>query len=96
MGFVTGSAVAFRDFGTIVRMSLLSEKKRRESAEIFLKRLRHNALQRLVENAKGMGANAVLGVRIHVWRVDGNTYEAYAYGTAAEVRASKSSSKKNK
>ncbi len=51
----------------------------------FLRMLRHEALRRLAENAKKMGANAVLGVRVVVHKVSGNVFEVYAYGTAAEI-----------
>lgn len=52
----------------------------------FFRRLRHGALMKLSENAKKLGANAVLGTSVRIWRCGYGMYEAYAYGTAVEVR----------
>jgi len=43
---------------------------------------RHHALQRLVEHAQGLGANAVVGVRFDSSEVGDGLAEIVAYGTA--------------
>ena len=46
---------------------------------------RHHALQRLVEHAQSMGANAVVGVRFDSSEVGDGLSEIVAYGTAVVV-----------
>ncbi len=52
----------------------------------FFRRLRHRALMKMSSNALRIGANAVVGVRVEIWRAGYGIYEAYAYGTAVEVK----------
>jgi uncharacterized protein YbjQ (UPF0145 family) len=44
---------------------------------------RRHALDRLIENARAVGANAVLGVRFDSTEIGSNMSEIVAYGTAA-------------
>jgi uncharacterized protein YbjQ (UPF0145 family) len=47
---------------------------------------RHTALERLMEHAKQLGGNAVLGVRFDSSDLGNGLAEIVAYGTAATVR----------
>jgi uncharacterized protein YbjQ (UPF0145 family) len=47
---------------------------------------RHTALERLVEHARDLGGNAVLGVRFDSSDLGNGLAEIIAYGTAAVVR----------
>jgi len=49
---------------------------------------RHTAMERLIEHAKQLGANAVLGARFDSSDVGDALAEIVAYGTAAVVRPS--------
>ncbi len=84
LGLVFGSSARKVPFWRKVKESV---RKGGEESEIhdFLKKLRYEAVAKLAENAKKMGANAVLGVRIGIHKVSGDVFEVYAYGTAAEV-----------
>ena len=50
-----------------------------------LEQARHHALDRLVDHAKAMGANAVAGVRFDSSEIGNNMSEILAYGTAVIV-----------
>ncbi len=87
-GFVTGSAVDFVPADRVVYAffaSIVRPEARHDLYSAFFRRLRHRALLRLMDNARAMGANAVLGVRLELRRTGYGMYEAYAYGTAMEV-----------
>jgi uncharacterized protein YbjQ (UPF0145 family) len=47
---------------------------------------RHTALERLIQHARDLGANAVLGVRFDSSDLGNGLAEIIAYGTAAVVR----------
>ncbi len=49
---------------------------------------RHTAMERLIEHARQLGANAVLGARFDSSEVGQGLAEIVAYGTAAVVRPS--------
>ena len=51
----------------------------------LMNRARDEALKRMVESAKAMGANAVIGLRFATTVVAANMAEIYAYGTAVVV-----------
>jgi uncharacterized protein YbjQ (UPF0145 family) len=51
---------------------------------------RRHALDRLVEHARAMGANAVAGVRFDSTEIGNNMSEILAYGTAVVVSAANS------
>jgi len=46
---------------------------------------RQQALDRMVENAKAMGANAVVNIRFSTSSVSAGASELYVYGTAVHV-----------
>jgi uncharacterized protein YbjQ (UPF0145 family) len=52
-----------------------------------LDQARHHALNRLVEHAQALGANAVAGVRFDSSEIGNNMSEIIAYGTAVVVTA---------
>ena len=88
-GFVMGSALDFIPADRVIYAffaSILDPKARHRLYSNFFKRLRHEALLRLSENAKRLGANAVMGATVRIWRSGYGMYEAYAYGTAVEVK----------
>ena len=52
---------------------------------IMLAQAREEALQRMIEQAEGLGANAVVGARFVTSMVLSGAAEIVAYGTAVEV-----------
>ncbi|HVM65578.1 MAG TPA: YbjQ family protein [Acidimicrobiales bacterium] len=52
-----------------------------------LEQARRHALERLVEHARAMGANAIAGVRFDSSEIGNNLSEIIAYGTAVVVVA---------
>lgn len=88
-GFVMGSALDFVPADRVIYAffaSILDPQARQRLYSRFFQRLRHRAIERLRENARRIGANAVIGVHIKIWRSGYGMYEAYAYGTAVEVK----------
>lgn len=51
----------------------------------LLTEARNQALERMIAEAEGMGANAVVNVRFTTSSVAGGAAELYAYGTAVTV-----------
>ena len=51
----------------------------------LLEQVRHQALQRLADHAKSLGANAVVGVGFDTSEMSGSMTEVLAYGTAVIV-----------
>jgi uncharacterized protein YbjQ (UPF0145 family) len=49
-------------------------------------RARHTALERLIDHARQLGGNAVLGVRFDSSDLGNGLAEIVAYGTAATVK----------
>ncbi len=88
IGFVSGSAIRELELGEAIQLAVRGREKREKTIHRVIRSVRHAAIEALRENAARADANAVLGVRIHVWSPLKNVFEAYAYGTAAEVRAS--------
>ncbi|GEM_PF-4709945 len=88
LGFVTGSASGTVHANSALYSflaSLIHPERRTEPYDRLFRSIRHRALLRLMENARKLGANAVVGVRISFYRVGYGFYEAFAYGTAVEV-----------
>jgi uncharacterized protein YbjQ (UPF0145 family) len=86
LGFVSGSTVRSRNaarnflagFRTIIGGEIPELTKAVAEA-------REQALDRLTERAKDMGANAVLAIRLITTEVNEQCSEIVAYGTAAQV-----------
>jgi uncharacterized protein YbjQ (UPF0145 family) len=56
----------------------------------LLEQVRHQALQRLADHAKSLGANAVVSVGFDTSEMGGSMTEVLAYGTAVIVEPDKS------
>lgn len=56
----------------------------------LLEQVRHHAVERLCENAKKLGANAILSVGFDTSEIGTATTEVIAFGTAVRVVADKS------
>ena len=52
-----------------------------------LEQARRHALDRLIEHAQAMGANAIAGVRFDSTEIGNNMSEILAYGTAVMIRS---------
>jgi uncharacterized protein YbjQ (UPF0145 family) len=86
LGIARGSTIRSRHFGR----TLLAEFKAMFGGEIpdmtkVLAEAREQAFDRMVEDARRMGANAVLGMRFTSAEVMGAAAEIVVYGTAAVV-----------
>ena len=87
LGLVKGSTIqtvnAFRDFGaglkTLVGGELVKYNEMMNNARAL-------ATKRMVEEAAGLGADAVVGVRYASASVMQNAAEVMAYGTAVKFR----------
>jgi len=86
MGLVRGNSVRARHVGR----DLLAGLRNLVGGEVqeytkLLAESREEAIQRMVERAEAMGANAVLGTRFITASIMGGAAEILAYGTAAKV-----------
>lgn len=83
LGIVSGSVVRARNVGRDIVASLrsIAGGEVKEYTELMAE-ARDEAVRRMVEKAKSMGANAVVGVRITTSTVMGGAAEVLAYGTA--------------
>ena len=85
-GMVSGSTVRaknmFQDFGASLKNAVGGELR---SYTNLLTEARKEAVNRMVEQAKALRANAVVNVRFATSSVAAGAAEVYAYGTALEV-----------
>ena len=86
LGLVTGSIVMATHIGRDIVASLrnIVGGEVKEYTEM-LAEARNRALERMIERAKSMGANAVIGVRFASSNVSQRMAEIVAYGTAVVV-----------
>ena len=91
LGVVSGSSVRARHLGHDIVASLknLLGGEIREYTELLVES-RNIALKRMIEKAKRMGANAVIGFRFTSSMIGGRISEMLAYGTAVVVEEEKS------
>lgn len=87
-GIVQGSTVRAKHFGR----DLMAGLKNLVGGELkgyteLLNEARHEALERMQEQAKGMGANAVVNVRFATSSVAQGASELFAYGTAVKLES---------
>jgi len=86
LGLVKGSTIRARHLGHDVMAGLRNvvggEVK---DYTVMLAEAREEALQRMVEQAEKMGANAVVGARFATSMVMSGAAEMLAYGTAVKV-----------
>jgi len=83
LGIARGGAALARHSGKDIMAALrnIAGGEVKEYTEL-LAEAREVALRRMVESAKKMGANAVLGVRFGTSMVSSGVAEIFAYGTA--------------
>ncbi len=85
-GLVSGSTVrakdAIKDIGAGLKNVFGGELK---SYTELLSEARNEAVNRMVEQAKRLRANAVINVRFATSAITAGAAEVYAYGTAVEV-----------
>ena len=86
LGLVRGSAVRAHHFGTdlIAFLKNLFGGEIEEATKV-LAEAREQALDRMVADARSLGANAVIGFRFMSAEVVSGAAEMVAYGTAVEV-----------
>lgn len=85
-GLVTGSTVRAKHFGT----DLLAGLKNIVGGELkgytdLMEKTRDEAVQRMVDQAKARGADAVIGIRFSTSDVAPGAAEVFAYGTAVKL-----------
>ena len=85
-GVVTGSTVRSKHFGK----DLLASLKNFVGGELtayteLLTEARQEAVERMTEQAKALGANAVVNIRFATSSVAQGAAELFAYGTAVRV-----------
>ena len=86
-GVVTGNTVRAKHIGRDIMAGL----KNVVGGELFgytelLQDSRDEATQRMIEQARSMGANAVVNVRFATSSISQGAAELFAYGTAVRVR----------
>jgi len=83
LGMVSGSVVRARHLGHDILAGLrnIVGGEVKEYTEL-LAQSRDEAVRRMVEKAKSLGANAVIGVRFTTAAIMGGAAEVVAYGTA--------------
>ena len=86
LGLVKGSTIrarhAGRDIMAVLRNIVGGEVK---DYTVMLAQAREEALQRMIEQAEKMGANAIIGTRFVTSMVMSGAAEMVAYGTAVKV-----------
>jgi len=86
LGLVRGSTIRARHVGRDIMAGLRNivggEVK---DYTVMLAQAREEALQRMIEQAEKMGANAIVGTRFVTSMVMGGAAEMVAYGTAVKV-----------
>lgn len=87
-GLVRGQAIrtrhALHDFAEWMRNLVGAEL---DHYVKMMAEAREQALDRMREHARGMGANAVVGVRIESGKIAGGAAEILVYGTAVRIEA---------
>lgn len=83
LGVVSGSVVRARSIGRDITAALrnLAGGEIKEYTELMAES-RDLAIQRMVEKARALGANAVLGMRFSTSAIMSGAAEVMAYGTA--------------
>jgi len=86
LGLVSGSVVKARNIGRDI-MAALRNIAGGEIVEYteLLATSRDEAIKRMVEKAKALGANAVIGVRLTTANIMSGAAEVLAYGTAVVI-----------
>ena len=86
-GLVCGSTVrsknALKDFGASFRNLFGGELKNYTQ---LLDETRQEAINRMIQNARNLGANAIVNVRFATSDIASGAAEIYVYGTAVSVK----------
>ncbi len=87
LGLVRGSAVRTRHLGKDI-LALFKNMVGGEVSEYtkLMAEAREQALDRMSEQAKAMGANAITGVRFSSSQISQGAAEVLVYGTAVKLR----------
>ena len=86
LGLVRGSTIRARHVGRDVMAGLRNVVGGEiKDYTVLLARAREEALQRMIEQAEKMGANAIVGVRFVTSMVMSGAAEMVAYGTAVKI-----------
>lgn len=87
LGIVSGSTIqaknVFSDFGQALKNVVGGELK---AYTRMMEKARENATERMVEQAKAMGADAIIGVRYTTSAIMAQAAEVLVYGTAVRMR----------
>ena len=87
LGVARGNSVRARNVGRDITQSLRNliggELK---AYSTLMSRTRDQALERMVDEAESMGADAVVNVRFETAKITGSGAELLAYGTAVRLR----------
>lgn len=85
-GLVCGSTVraknAFKDFGAGLKNLVGGELR---SYTKLLEESREQAIQRMIQQAEQLGANAIVNVRFATSNIAQGASELYVYGTAVKI-----------
>jgi uncharacterized protein YbjQ (UPF0145 family) len=86
LGLVSGSVVKARNIGRDI-MAVLRNIAGGEIVEYteLLATSRDEAIKRMIEKARALGANAVIGVRLTTANIMSGAAEVLAYGTAVVI-----------
>lgn len=87
LGIVSGSTIqsknVFSDLGQSIKNIVGGELK---AYTRMMEKARENATERMVEQAKVMGADAIIGVRYTTSAIMAQAAEVLVYGTAVRMR----------
>lgn len=88
LGLVRGNTIRARHLGKDI-LAILRNVAGGEIHEYtkMLAEAREQAIDRLVEDAEGLGANAVIGLRFQTSMIQAGAAEMLCYGTAVVVEA---------
>ncbi len=88
LGLVRGSSIRARHLGR----DLMASFRNVAGGELYeytklMAEAREQAVDRMVEEARALGANGILGVRFQSAQISRGAAEMLCYGTAVELRA---------
>lgn len=87
LGVVRGNSVRARNLGRDITQSLRNLVGGELKAySTLMSRTRDQALERMVDEAEAVGADAVVNVRFETSQIAGSSAELLAYGTAVKLR----------
>jgi len=89
LGLVRGNTVRAKHIGRDILAALrnLVGGEIREYSEMMVE-ARNEAINRMIEQAESLGADAIVGIRLVTAHISGASAELLAYGTAVKFRQS--------